>query len=294
MRTPYTEDRVTTSSRKTTLDHCASHGDDSRCERERKDQKKRFRLETCVLCEIHGNCFSPPGTFRRGGTTRNPFKSVSGFKALSAFRQLRACFSANIPPNNMRPSLVMAIGRLGSSFFYFSHHIQGSVERERAPPCNATGVALVRSKQGRVMDGVGVGKKQDVFIATKNKLTLPRSVSTTVCRLPQAICVTLAPSSRKCFTMHGVGCPLSSPCPSCQRHQAFRHHRRGEKVHRVHIEVVARRGRGTGSPCQQRRGWWVGKGWYVRMDRKAGTGATVVNCKQRLSTVTATGSMKHS
>lgn len=45
-------------------------------------------------------------------------------------------------------------------------------------------------------------------------LTLPTSVSTTVWRLPQAICVTVAPSSLRCFTMHGVGCPLSLPCPS--------------------------------------------------------------------------------
>lgn len=47
-------------------------------------------------------------------------------------------------------------------------------------------------------------------------LTLPRSVSTTVWRLPHAICVTLAPSSLRCFTMQGFGCPLSLPCPSCR------------------------------------------------------------------------------
>ncbi len=52
--------------------------------------------------------------------------------------------------------------------------------------------------------------------ADANEHTLPRSVSTTVWRLPQAICVTLAPSSRRCFTMQGVGCPLSLPCPSCR------------------------------------------------------------------------------
>ena len=34
-------------------------------------------------------------------------------------------------------------------------------------------------------------------------------------RLPQAICVTLAPASLRCFTMQGVGWPLSFPCPSC-------------------------------------------------------------------------------